>query len=93
MKTVQQQQQEQIQEEIPQELVEKFGDDRQLVQEFLEQGYSIEELQGSIITHPTKYDPLVTLDTGHVVGFWIERSEMNYQYDQRKYHTRRDRFF
>ena len=75
----------QEQEMIPQELIQKFDDDKQLVQEFLEAGYSVEELQGSIITHPTKFDPLCTLTNGHVAGMWIERSEMNYQYDERTY--------
>jgi LPS O-antigen subunit length determinant protein (WzzB/FepE family) len=66
MKTIQQQQ-----ETIPQELVEKFSDDKQLVTEFLEAGYTQEELLGSEIIHPTKLDPLVRLSTGHVAGFYI----------------------
>lgn len=65
------QQSETIQEEIPIEVIRKFDNDRQLVQEFLSQGYSIEELQQSTICHPTRLDPLVRLSTGHVAGMWL----------------------
>ena len=69
----QQQQQQQELEQIPAELISKFDDDKQLVQEFLSQGYSIEELQQSTISHPTKLDPLVTLEDGTTVaGMWID---------------------
>lgn len=76
------------QETIPQELITKFDGDKQLVQEFLSQGYTVAELQGSQITHPTKFDPLCTLETGHVAGMWIESTQKNHRYNDRTYQTR-----
>lgn len=70
MKLQKQEQQQQETEQISPELISKFDDDKQLVQEFLNQGYSVEELQGSVITHPTKYDP-VCLVNGESIGMWL----------------------
>jgi hypothetical protein len=87
-KLLQQQEQQQETEQIPQELVEKFDNDKQLVQEFMEQGYSIEELQRTDIIHATKYDPIVMLD-GNVLGFYISKpSEMKWRDDSRTYQNR-----
>jgi len=79
------QESQQTQEIIPKELIEKFSDDEELVRQFLSEGYSLEQLEQSTITHPTRYDPLCTLNNGHVAGMWIERTEMRYQYDERRY--------
>ncbi|MFI5407017.1 MAG: hypothetical protein ACHQ1D_10965 [Nitrososphaerales archaeon] len=91
------QQQEQVQEQqeqIPAELISKFDNDKQLVTEFLETGYTQEELLGSTITHPTRYDPIVTLDTGHVAGFYINNpNEEKYMDNSRLYKNRTNRFF
>lgn len=73
MKTLQEQKhkhQEQ-QEQIPEELVQKFDGDRQLVEKFIGNGYTVEQLQNSTITHPTYTDPVCTLNTGKVAGFWL----------------------
>ena len=66
-----QQQQVQEQEQIPEKLIAKFDNDKQLVQEFLGQGYSQEELLKSSILHPTKMDPLCTLENGQHAGIWL----------------------
>ena len=86
--TKQHQEQQSEQETIPQELIQKFNNDEQLVQEFLEQDYTMAELQGSTITHPTRYDPLCTLEDGTVAGMWIESTEKNHKYNYRTYKTR-----
>lgn len=65
------QQQEQEQEVIPAELIQKFDGDRELVQKFMDNGYTVEQLQSSTITHPTLTDPVVTLANGKVAGFWL----------------------
>lgn len=73
MKTIAptQQIQEQQQEQISEELIQKFDGDKQLVQQFIDQGYSQEELLKSTVTHPTKFDPLCTLENGQHAGFWL----------------------
>lgn len=63
--------QEQEQQVIPQELVQKFDGDKPLVQKFLDNGYSVEQLSESIITHPTDTDPVCTLKDGTIAGFWL----------------------
>lgn len=83
--------QEQIQKEqqVLEELVTKFDGDQELLEAFLEEGYSVQELQGSEIIHPTKFDPLVRLSTGHTAGFWIDKpSEMKWRDDSRTYQYR-----
>ena len=64
-------QEQQEQEVIPQELINKFDGDKELVQKFMENGYSTEQLQSSTITHPTYTDPVCTLKDGKVAGFWL----------------------
>ena len=64
-------QEQQQTEQIPEELVQKFNGDRELVQKFMNNGYSTEQLSESIITHPTYTDPVVTLKNGKVAGFWL----------------------
>ena len=81
----------QEQETIPQELIQKFDGDQQLVQEFIKEGYSVEELQASTVTHPTKYDPIVMLGD-RTLGFWMDGGK-KYQEDSRTYQDRRNRFF
>jgi hypothetical protein len=66
-----QQQNQQEQEVISEELVRKFDGDRQLVEKFVSNGYSVEQLEQSTITHPTLTDPVVTLKDGTVAGFWL----------------------
>lgn len=66
----QQQTQPEIQEEIPQELISKFDGDKQLVERFISNGYTIEQLQNSQITHPSPTDPAVVLN-GKTIGFWL----------------------
>jgi hypothetical protein len=84
----------QEQEQISEELVTKFDGDKQLVQEFLDQGYTVSELQNSTITRPTKYDPMVTLEDGRTAGFWIDKPlEGKYQDNSRLYQDRHNRFF
>ena len=82
-------QQTQEQELIPQELVEKFDNDKQLVQEFMEQGYTVKELQASTITHPTKYDPMVSIGD-KCIGFWIDspQEQNKYRNSSRTYQNR-----
>src|SRR5690348_1675723 len=65
------QQQEQIQEEISPELIAKFDGDKELVQEFLQQGYTQEDLAKSSVIHPTKMDPLCVLEDGTNAGMWL----------------------
>lgn len=67
---LQQQEQEQ-QQTIPAELVQKFDGDLELVEKFLKNGYTMEQLQNSTITHPTYSDPVCTLKDGKVAGFWL----------------------
>lgn len=64
--------QEQVQEQevIPQELIQKFDNDKELVQQILEQGYSVEELLTSQIVHPTRMDP-VCLVNGEPIAIWL----------------------
>lgn len=66
-KTITKQQQQEV---IPQELIQKFDGDKQLVQEVLSQGYSVEELLISQIVHPTKMDP-VCLVNGEPIAIWL----------------------
>lgn len=80
---------EQKQEQVTEQLVHKFDDDKELVTEFVKQGYTPDELQKADITHPTKFDPIVELETGFVAGFWIEDKEDNHGYTSRTYKTRR----
>lgn len=69
--TQQLQQQQQEQELISPELIAKFDGDKELVQKFMDQGYTAEQLQESTITHPTYTDPVCTLKDGKVAGFWL----------------------
>lgn len=64
---------EQVQEQelINPELVEKFDGDLELVQEFMSEGYTVQDLQASNILHPTKLDPAVFLGN-ECIGFWID---------------------
>lgn len=57
--------------EIPNELLMKFDDDEQLVREFLDQGYTQQELLSSTVTHPTRFDPVCTLEDGQQAGIWL----------------------
>lgn len=59
------------QELIPQELIQKFDGDKELVQEFLEQGYTQEDLTKSSVIHATKMDPLCVLEDGTNAGMWL----------------------
>ena len=69
---LEQQNQHQEQEEvITPELLVKFDGDKQLVERFLANGYTIQQLEQSQITHPTATDPVVTLKDGKVAGFWL----------------------
>ena len=63
--------QQQQTEQISEELVNKFDGDRQLVEKFMEHGYTAEQLEQSTITHPTYTDPVCTLKNGKVAGFWL----------------------
>lgn len=65
------QEQQQSQEQISPELVKKFDGDKELVQKFMEHGYTAEQLEQSTITHPTYTDPVCTLKDGKVAGFWL----------------------
>jgi len=77
------------QELIPQELVEKYDNDKELVQQFIQEGYSITELQNASIVHATKYDPLVILESGETIGFYIEPpNRAKYNNDSRTYNNR-----
>lgn len=64
-------QQIQEQEQISPELVKKFDGDKELVQKFMDNGYTAEQLEQSTITHPTNTDPVCTLRSGKVAGFWL----------------------
>jgi hypothetical protein len=91
VKQIQEQQQ---QEPIPAELITKFDNDEQLVRQFLDQGYTISDLQSSTVTHPTKYDPIVTLESGQVAGFWIDSpNEQKFVDNSRVYQNRTNKFF
>lgn len=68
---VEQIQQHQEQEQISEELVKKFNGDRELVEKFVSNGYTVQELEQSVISHPTYTDPVVTLKNGKVAGFWL----------------------
>lgn len=68
---LQQQQNQEQQEIISPELIAKFDGDRQLVEKFIQNGYSVEQLEQSTITHPTATDPVVTLKDGKIAGFWL----------------------
>ena len=60
------------QETIPQELVEKFDNDEELVRQFINEGYTQQELLSSTVTHPTKFDPVCTLQDGITqAGIWL----------------------
>lgn len=65
------QEQQQSQEQISPELVKKFDGDKELVERFVSNGYTVQELEQSVITHPTYTDPMVTLKDGKVAGFWL----------------------
>lgn len=65
-----QHQEQQQTEQISPELVKKFDGDKQLVEKFMEHGYTTEQLEQSTITHPTDTDPAVVVD-GKVIGFWL----------------------
>jgi len=80
-------QQEQQQETIPQQLVQKFDGDRELVQEFIKEGYSIEQLSSSTILHPTKFDPICMLEDGRTIGMWLDGGK-KYQNNSRTYQNR-----
>lgn len=85
-KTIQEQQQQEV---IPTELVEKYDGDKQLVQQFIDEGYSVTELQNASIVHATKFDPLVVLDTGETIGFYISApNKTKSKYDSRTYNNR-----
>lgn len=59
---------------INEELIAKFDGDKQLVEQFLEAGYTTEELQKSSIIHPTKMDPICVLEDGIThAGIWLYR--------------------
>ncbi len=76
----------QQQETIPAELISKFDNDKELVQEFISEGYSIQQLEQSSILHPTRYDPLVVLDDV-VLGMWLDGGK-KYQNNSRTYQNR-----
>ena len=84
MSTIQKTQQEQ--EQIPAELVEKFDGDKQLVQEFMAEGYSIEQLSSSTVLHPTKFDPIVMIGD-KTIGMWLDGGK-KYQNNSRTYQNR-----
>ena len=79
----------QKQEEIPAELISKFDNDEELVREFLSQGYSIDELKQSTISHPTRYDPMVSIGD-KCIGFWIDspQEQNKYRNSSRIYQNR-----
>lgn len=82
--------QQQEQETIPQELVEKFAGDKQLVEQFLAEGHTIEQLQGSTILHPTKFDPIVIIGD-RTAGMWLDGGK-KYHENSNKYEYRNNRF-
>ena len=79
--------QQQETEQIPEELVQKFDNDKELVQEFLNEGYSISELQNSQILHPTKFDPICILEDGRTIGMWLDGGK-KYQENSKTYQNR-----
>lgn len=55
------------------DLVEKFDNDPELVEKFVNDGgYPPDDLRKSNIKHPTDKDPLVELEDGTVAGMWID---------------------
>ena len=56
---------------ISEELVKKFDGDEELIAKFLSNGYTVQQLEQSQITHPTATDPVVTLNNGKIAGFWL----------------------
>jgi hypothetical protein len=84
--------QQQEQEHIPSEVIGKFDNDEQLVREFMKEGYTIEELKMSTVTHPTKYDPICILEDGRTAGMWLDGGK-KYLDNSRTYQNRRNRFF
>lgn len=68
---LEQEQQQQQTEQISPELVKKFDGDKELIERFVSNGYTVQELEQSVITHPTYTDPVVTLANGKVAGFWL----------------------
>ena len=52
--------QEQVQEEIPAELVKKF--ENKQIAEMVHKDYSVAEMQRMVIVHPTRSDPVALLD-------------------------------
>src|SRR5688500_20055016 len=78
------------QHEIPQELIQKFDGDRQLVEQFMEEGYTEADLSTASIVHATKFDPIVILENGYNAGFYIETTNRaKYEYDSRTYKSSR----
>lgn len=63
-------QQQEKQDLITPELVAKFDGDKQLVEKFISNGYTVQQLEKAEITHPTATDPAVIVD-GKVIGFWL----------------------
>lgn len=76
----------QEQETIPAELVEKFAGDKQLVEQFMAEGYSIQQLEQSTILHPTRFDPLVMIGD-KTIGMWLDGGK-KYQENSRTYQNR-----
>ncbi len=72
--------------EIPEEVISKFDGDKQLVQEFIKEGYSIDQLSSSTVLHATKFDPLVLID-GVTIGMWLDGGK-KYQNNSRTYQNR-----
>ncbi len=83
MSTIQKQQEQEV---IPAELITKFDNDKELVQQFLAEGHTIEELQGSTILHPTKFDPIVMIGD-KTIGMWLDGGK-KYQNNSRTYQNR-----
>lgn len=87
-KQITQQNQEQ-QELISPELIQKFDGDKELVQQFMSEGYTTEQLTASTITHPTRYDPAVFLGDEYI-GMWIDSpAEKKEHYSGLTYQNRR----
>ena len=83
------QQEQQQQETIPQELIQKFDGDKQLVEQFMKEGYTQADLSTASIVHATKYDPLVVLENGETAGFYISApNKAKHKYDSRTYNNR-----
>lgn len=85
------QQSETIQEEIPAEVVRKFDGDKELVEQFLAEGNTIEELERSTVLHATKFDPLVIVD-GNTIGMWLNGGK-KYIDNSKTYQNRSNKFF